>query len=243
MKAYVLAAGYATRMYPLTRDVPKALLEVGGVPLMTRIARRLTELDGLTEIVVVTNARFFERFQHWADEQQLDVPLTVLNDGTTDNESRLGATRDLQFALERSPPGDEHAVVLASDNVFSFDVRAAQEVFRGRDAPMVMVRRLVLDGGPSRYSEVTLGPDDRIVRMREKPSDPQSDLSGIAFYFFPNRELSRVDEFLEHGNPDAPGHFLAWLVDRVPCYGLVIDGPWYDIGSLESLEEARRRLG
>ncbi len=243
VKAYVLAAGYATRMYPLTRDVPKTLLEVGGAPILTHIVGRLRVLDGLTEVVIVTNERFFDRFEGWLEKQESWVPFTLLNDETTSDESRLGAIGDLSFALEAVPLHDEDAIVLASDNLFEADLRDAHRDFLARGRTTILVRRVELDGGPSSYNEVTLGEEGRVVRLREKPADPQTDLSAIALYFFPPQDLALLDEYLEDGNPDAPGHFLAWLVQRVPCYASPLEGSWYDIGSLESLAVARARFG
>ena len=243
MKAYVLAAGYATRMYPLTLDVPKALLEVGGSPILTHIMRRLRALEGLTEIVIVTNGQFFAQFERWREGQEPWVPVTVLNDGTTSHESRLGAIGDLRFALERVPLGDEHAIVLASDNLFDFDLREAQQGFLTHCRTTLLVRRVELDGGPSLYNEVTVGAEHRVLGFREKPADPQTDFSAIAVYFFSAADLARLDAYLRDGNLDAPGHFMEWLVDRVPCHASPLSGSWYDIGSLEGLAQARAHFG
>ena len=243
VKAYVLAAGYATRMYPLTRDVPKTLLEVGKAPILTHIMDRLRVLDGLTEVVIVTNGRFLDQFEAWRGQQEPWVRITLLNDETTSDENRLEAIGDLRLALDLVPLGDEHAIVLASDNLFDADLRDAHRDFLARGRTTMLVRRVETDGSPSRYNEVTLGDDQRVARLREKPADPQTDLSAIAVYFFPPQDLALLDEYLESGNPDAPGYFLAWLVQRVPCYASPLEGSWYDIGSLESLAAARARFG
>ena len=243
MKAYVLAAGYATRMHPLTRDIPKTLLEVGGAPILTHIVGSLRVLEGLTEVVIVTHERFFHRFEGWLEKQEPWVPFTLLNDRTTSHDRRLGAIGDLRFALESVPLDDEDAIVLASDNLFEADLRDAHRDFLTRGRTTMLVRRVELDGGPSSHNEVTLGEEERVVRLREKPADPQTDLSAIALYFFPPQDLALLDEYLESGNPDAPGHFLAWLVQRVPCYASPLEGSWYDVGSLESLAVARARFG
>ncbi len=243
MKAYVLAAGYATRMYPLTRDVPKALLEVSGEPILTHIMRRVREIEGIDEVVVVTNARFFAQFEAWREAQEPWAPIIVLNDGSTANDHRLGAIGDLRFALERVPLDGQAALVLASDNLVDADLTEAARVFRERARTTLIVRRVEHDGGPSPYNEVTLGPDGRVIGFREKPADPATGLSAIAVYFFPPEDLSRLDEYLAAGNPDAPGHFVAWLVSRAECFAAPLRGDWYDIGSLESLAEARAQYG
>jgi glucose-1-phosphate thymidylyltransferase len=240
MKAYVLAAGYGTRMYPLTRDVPKAFLEVGGRTILDRIHDQLMRLEGLSEIVIVTNARFFASFDRWREDRDADVAITVLNDGTTSNDGRLGANRDLQLALRQVPLRGEDAVVLASDNFFEHDLAAAQRAFSSRRHTMLLVRPVDLDGGPSPHNEVNLGTDGKVLRLREKPEDPQTGLAAIALYFFPAHDLALLSDYLDHGNPDAPGHFLEWLVQRVPCYAIPLKGRWHDIGSLDSLAKANR---
>ena len=240
MKAYVLAAGYATRMYPLTRDVPKALLEVGGRPILSHLMGRLRSLEGLTDVVIVTNDRFYELFQVWISQQEPWVRFTLLHDGTFTNDDRLGALGDLRFALEQVPLEDDHAIVLASDHLFDIDLEEVHRDFLHRRRPTMLVRTVDLPDGPSPYSEITLDDEGRVVRMREKPADPQTDLSAIALYFLPAAELERLDEYLETCDRDAPGHFLAWLVQRVPCYATRLKSRWFDIGSIESFEEAKR---
>ncbi len=242
MKAYVLAAGYATRMYPLTRELPKALLEVGGVAILSHLMRRLRVIEELTDVVIVTNDLFFGHFQRWVEEQEPWVRFTLLNDDTRSNEERLGALGDLQLALEQVPLEGDHAIVLASDHLFDIDLGEVHRDFQARRRTTMLVRTVQLPDGPSPYSEVTLGPDGRVVRLREKPSDPQTDLSAIALYFMPAEDLALLDQYLQIGNRDAPGHFLSWLVERVPCYATRLQSRWFDIGSLESLAEARRRF-
>jgi glucose-1-phosphate thymidylyltransferase len=242
VKAYVLAAGYATRMYPLTRDVPKALLEVGGRPILSHVMERLRELEALTHVVLVTNDRFYEQFRAWADAQEPWVDITVLNDGTRTDEDRLGALGDLKLAIDRVPLGDGHAVVLASDHLFDIDLEAVYRDFLARGRTTLLVRRAEPPAGPSPYNEVTLDDDGRVVRMREKPSDPQADLSAIALYFMTADDLALLPDYLETGNHDAPGYFLSWLAARVPCYATPLRTRWFDIGSLEGLEEARARF-
>lgn len=242
MKAYLLAAGYATRMYPLTRDTPKALLEVGDSPILTHIVRRVSALDDLTDIVVVTNDRFAAHFQAWSTAQTTPAPITVLNDGTTSDANRLGAIADLAFALEQVPLGREDAVVAATDNLFDFDLRALQHTFQSHGRPMLVVRRVEDHTHTSRYNEVALEPDGRVARFREKPEQAETDLTAIALYFFPATTLELIGHYLETGQPDAPGHFISWLVDRVPCYAEPMPGPWYDVGSTESLERARAQF-
>lgn len=166
----------------------------------------------------------------------------MLNDGTRTDEDRLGALGDLKLAIDRVPLGDDHAVVLASDHLFDIDLEAVYRDFLARGRTTLLVRRVVPPAGPSPYNEVTLDDNGRVVRMREKPSDPQADLSAIALYFMTADDLALLPDYLETGNHDAPGYFLSWLAARVPCYATPLRTRWFDIGSLEGLEEVRARF-
>lgn len=246
MKAYVLAAGYATRLYPLTRDRPKPLLELGGRPLLSHIVDRLVALPSLREIVVIGNHRFHEAFADWARETASSVPLHVLDDGSTSDDDKLGAIGDLAFALRTSPPGEEEDfLVLAGDNWLGFDLAPlyAEYVEQGRKT-MLLVRDLgALPPGPSPYNEVTTDGQNRVIRFREKPDVPATSLAAIAVYFFPPAVPGLLRHYLERdGNPDAPGRFIEWLVQHAPVHCCPLEGDWLDIGSPETLERARRFL-
>jgi glucose-1-phosphate thymidylyltransferase len=240
VKAYLLAAGYATRMHPLTLDRPKPLLVVAGAPILSHVAWGVLQLEGLSEIVVIANDRFARQFESWAQDLGADVPVRILNDGTTSDDHKLGALGDLAFALDAVPPGEEAWLVAAGDNLLGFELRSLQRVFQDdADRPLLAVRRVVRDG-PSRYNEVIVDESGRVERFREKPDDPVSELAAIALYFFPPRVVSKLAAYLDAGgNPDAPGHFIAWLVDQAEVRATRLPGDWFDIGSLEGLAHAR----
>lgn len=246
MKAYLLAAGYATRLYPLTRDRPKPLLEIAGRPLLSHILDRVTALEELTGVAVIGNHRFHGPLAEWAKAADCPVPLEVLDDGSTSDDDKLGATGDLAFALRTSPPApDEDFTVIAGDNWIGFDLRAAQRDFVEQGhRPMILLRELdAVPDGPSPYNEVTTDAEGRVLRLREKPADPRTNLVAIAAYFFPPHVRALVDHYLgDGGNPDAPGHFIEWLVRHAPVRSHVFDGTWMDIGSHETLAAARAAL-
>ena len=245
MKAYLLAAGYATRMYPLTRDRPKPLLEVGGQPILTHLVRRIETLGALTGIVVVGNHRFAEPLARWRDATACRVPVRVLDDGSTGEHDRLGAIGDLAFALREVPAGGEDWVVAAGDNLLSFDLRAIEAEFLAHHAPTIVVRDVPTTGtgAASRYNEVTLDAGGRVVRFREKPDRAMTGIAAIALYVFPPDVAGLVTQYLaEGGNPDAPGHLIAWLVGQRTVRASRFEGEWFDIGSLEALAGARERF-
>jgi len=240
VKAYLLAAGYATRMHPLTRDRPKPLLEVAGAPILSHIVRGVLQLDDLSEIVVVANDRFASHFASWEETVETDVPVRVLYDGSTSDDDKLGAIGDLAFALDAVPPGKESWLVAAGDNLLGFGLESLQRVFNeDSHRPLIAVRE-VARAGPSQYNEVVVDGSGVVERFREKPIDPVSQLAAIALYFFPSEIAGQLVSYLDAGgNSDAPGHFLAWLVEQVPVRATRLPGAWFDIGSLEGLAHAR----
>jgi glucose-1-phosphate thymidylyltransferase len=241
VKAFVLAAGYATRLHPLTIDRPKPLLEVGGLPILTHVARRLATLTEIDEIVVVTNSRFVDSIRAWAEGQPVDLVITVLDDGTSHEDTRLGAVGDLAFALERAPTRGAPFLVAAGDAIFDFDIRPLLAEFSERGQSLLVVRDCPHDGGPTPYNEVEVDESGRVNRFREKPPDASSGLAAIALYFFTSEVAELLRRYLqEGGNPDAPGHFVSWLVERAPAAAARFEGRWLDIGTHETLAEARQ---
>ncbi len=232
MKALILAAGYATRLSPLTEDFPKGLLPVGGRPMVDWIVDNVRSA-GIDDIALVTNARFAHLFEAWADG------VRIVNDGTDSNENRLGAIGDIRFV-----DLDDDALIIAGDNLFDYalaDLVAFWET-KGRQSAVA-----VHDVGDrelaSRYGIVAVDGDDRIVDFVEKPADPPSTLAATATYLYSRAHLRLVDTYLEEGNnPDQPGNFVAWLHRREPVYAYAFAGGWYDVGDHAQLLEADNRL-
>ncbi len=243
MKAIVLAAGFATRMYPLTRDRAKPLLDVAGKPVLSRLLDRVLALGVVDEVFVVTNHRFFEQFELWREDYAARVPVRVLDDGTMSDEEKRGAIADLAFALEAIDDVDADLLVVAGDNLIDFDLQPHADRFAELGRPMCLVREIEGVVPPRRYSEVTLD-GTRVVTCREKPAEVRSNLSAICLYFLPAFVRSRLAEYLaSQSEHDAPGHFLAWLHEREPLTASRIDGGWHDIGDLATLERARTAFG
>jgi glucose-1-phosphate thymidylyltransferase len=236
VKALVLAAGYATRLYPLTRDKPKALLTVGGRPMLDYVLERLQAM-GVDETLVVTNAKFTPHFEQWAAGRD---GVTVVNDGTTSNDDRLGAIGDIGFVLEELGVDDD-LVVVAGDNLFGEDVSGFAVYGREVDAPVLAVHDVGDLSRMHEYNQIEVDDEGRIVFFEEKPANPRSTLTGVALYFYPRGILPQIREYLDAGNnPDQPGRLVEWLYPRTPVYTWQLPGEWYDIGSAETLEEADR---
>lgn len=239
MKALILAAGYATRLYPLTLDRPKALLPVGGKPMLDRLMEQLEQVEGLDEVYVVTNSKFAEAFREWAAARS-GLPLRIIDDGTVDDDSKLGAIGDLDLTI-REAELDDDLIVLAGDNLFSQSIAPFPVFALGKGGPALGVYDVGDLDTIRRYSVIELDDDDRVTRLEEKPERPRSTLAGIALYFYPRSALRYVREYLEDGNnPDQPGRLVQWLYPRTAVYGWRVPGRWFDVGSKETLAEADR---
>ena len=239
MKALILAAGYATRLRPLTDRWAKELLPVGGRPIIDRIVDGIRAADGVDEIHVVTNARKAPAFHEWAAAR--DVRLH--DDGTTSNDDRLGAIGDIAFVVDRAEIDDD-LLVIAGDNLFDFALSDFVAFWRSRGAASaVAVRDVGSLELASHYGVVSLDAEARIVGFVEKPPRPESTLAATATYLYHREHVQLISTYLADGNaPDQPGRFVGWLHERAPVYGWVFDEAWHDIGDREQLLQADNRL-
>jgi glucose-1-phosphate thymidylyltransferase len=239
VKALILAAGYATRLRPLTDTWAKELLPVGGRPIIDWILDAIADVDEIDEVHVVTNARKAPAFEAWA----VDRGVTVHDDGTTSNDDRLGAIGDLQFVLDQTGIDDD-LLVIAGDNLFEFSLEGFVAFWRGKGrASAVAVRDVGSLEIASRMGVVALADDGRVLDFVEKPADPPSTLCATAAYIYHRSHLPLVGVYLsgEHSS-DQPGRLIGWLRRHEPVYGFVFEESWHDIGSSEQLLEADNRL-
>lgn len=245
MDALILGAGYATRLYPLTKDRPKPLLPVGGVPIIERICRQLAGLSELETIHIVTNHTFADHYETWLRDygrRRVPPPLLSLHDDqTTTPDNRLGAIGDLRFVLDRANI-DQDLLVIAGDNLI--DASLVEFVKTGRSkGATVGVKDFQDRSKATLYGVVEMSPDSRIVGFEEKPAQPKSSRVAVGLYFLPRKTLPLVSRYLAEGHSkDAPGYYLQWLYQVTPVYGHVLDGDWYDIGDLESYKRADERM-
>ena len=238
MKALVLAAGYATRLRPLTDSFPKMLLPLAERPMLDYLVDRLREVGEIEEIHLVTNARFATALADWAPDD-----VTVHDDGTTSNEDRLGAIGDIAFALERGGLEGEDLLVVAGDNLLGYSLVDYVDFWRAKGGSAIAVHQVEDRGLLSQYGVVELDEDDRVVGLEEKPAEPRSDLAATASYLYSGEHLALLPRYFEEGNPpDAPGNFMVWLHTREPVYGYRVSGEWHDIGDLGQLLAADNQL-
>ncbi|MCC7375746.1 MAG: nucleotidyltransferase family protein [Verrucomicrobiales bacterium] len=243
MKALILAAGYATRLYPLTLTQPKPLLPVAGRPMIEYVLDNLAPIGGIDRVYVVTNAKFAGHFSRWSDDYRSRHPayeFTVVNDGSTDDSNKLGAIGDLHLVLEKEKVDDD-LIVVAGDNLFNQPLAGFGETCRSRKAPVLGIYDVGSIELARKYSNVQLDESGRILSFVEKPPQPSSTLAGIALYYYPRQVLPLIRQYVAEGNnPDQPGRLVQWMCQRTPFYTWQVPGLWYDIGSKETLEEANR---
>ncbi len=239
MKAVFLCAGYGTRLYPLTIDRPKALLEIAGAPLLNHLIAKLKMIRGLNEIILVSNSKFYQSFCDWKQSLSVSAQVHVIDDGTTSNENRLGAIRDLKLALDERRVKDD-VLVLASDNLFDADITSFVSYAEQKNAPAAVGVFDVLDLlMASKYGIVKTDAAGQVTDFFEKPKDPPSTLASMGIYYLKANTLPFIAEYLaENKNPDAPGYYMDWLSKKTRLYAFRFLGKWFDIGDVKSYEAA-----
>ena len=239
MKAIIPAAGYATRLYPLTKNRPKSLLEVVGKPIVEYIIEKMAEVKEISTVYIVTNEKFYQKFVDWAKGYQSPIPVEILNDNTDSNENRLGCIGDIVFTIKQKAI-DEDMLQINGDSLFDGSLLPMHNLFREKSAAIVMLTDVKDKERAKRFAVVEKDESGKITYFKEKPEDPPSTLCSVATYFYPKETLKMFDAYLKEGNsPDQPGRFVEWLYKKQPVYGYLMPGRFYDIGSKDTLEEAR----
>ena len=243
MNVLILAAGYATRLYPLTLNKAKPLLEIAGQPMIAWVVDNLRGVEGIETVYIVTNAKFASDFEKWAKEYQdknPDFHFKIINDGSTSDEDKLGAIGDINLVLTREQLTDKDLLVVAGDNLFSDSLSRFVEQARECEAAVA-----VYDVGKleevRKYSNLQVDSKGVITHFEEKPQKPTNTLTAIALYYFAAPVLSLFTTYVAAGNnPDQPGRFIQWLYTRKPVKTVLVTGKWFDVGSKETLEEANQ---
>lgn len=237
MKAIILAAGYATRLYPLTLNMPKALLPIGGKPIIDHIVAQMDTVEDLDEIYVVSNDKFAGHFEEWAKTAKSRVPITVLNDGTTDDSNKRGAIGDIFFVIEEMKIDDD-LMVIAGDNFFTYSLKDYVRFFREKERDCVCVKVWEDESQLSQFGIALLDWAGKVLDIEEKPAKPKSNTVVFAAYLYKKETVPMFAEYLAAGNkPDAPGNFPAWLYKKQDVYAYTFDGECYDVGTPESYHE------
>ena len=243
MKAIILAAGYATRMYPLTLNRPKALLTLNGRAIIDYIVEQINGLSAADEIIVVTNHKFYENFRVWTKDVRSKIPISLLNDGSTDENNRLGAIGDIIFTLNEKKIDDD-LLIIAGDNYSTYPLIEQYGLFTEKQSDIICAKKLADRNLLKRFAVAELDSSGRVVNLVEKPDNPQSDYGVFATYFYKKETLPLFAEYKKSGqNTDAPGYFIEWLHKKKDIYAYIMNGDCYDIGTIEAYDEMKKLLG
>jgi len=242
MKAIILAAGYATRLYPLTKNQPKALLPIGNKPIIDYIVEEIETIKEVDKIIVISNDRFYNHFVDWSSNRDFKVPVKIINDHTTSDDDKLGAIGDINLVLNEEKIEDD-VLIVAGDNYFTFKLKDFYDYYKAVDKDCILVKELNDKKTLQSFAVVVLDEKSKVIDMEEKPQEPKSNIGAYASYIYKKETLPLIKTYLEDGNnPDAPGHFPAWLYSRQDIYAYAFEGECYDIGTPKSYEEVQQSV-
>lgn len=241
MKAIILAGGYATRLYPLTLNTPKPLLDINGKPIIEYILEKIFETN-VDEIFIVTNNKFFNHFNEWLENYKTNIPIKVLNDGTLTNETRLGAIGDINFVIEKENIKDD-ILVIGGDNLFELSLKEFVDFQKTKNTSIIAAHDIKDKELAKLYGILSVNENNKIIDLIEKPKQPKSTLASTCIYFFSKEILIFFNKYLKEGNPaDKTGHFIEWLYKKTDVHAFIFDSEWYDIGSKQGLDEAKEKI-
>jgi glucose-1-phosphate thymidylyltransferase len=238
MKCIILAGGFARRLLPLTENTPKPLLPVGGRPILAYITDKLKAMGGMERVYITTNRRFWHHFQEFIRAECAGLETELFVEDAEREGQKLGSVGALHHLVTKTGMHGD-CLVIGGDNLFDFGFNEMTDFHRMVGASVVALHDVGTRLDASLYGIARLGPDKRILDFIEKPPDPPSTLASTACYLFNEEAMRSLSTYIKEGNPpDAAGNFVAWLCKRMPVYGLVFGGLWFDIGSKESYAEA-----
>jgi len=240
MKVILLLAGYATRMYPLTENQPKALLPIKGKAVIDYIIDEINKIPGIDKIYAVTNSRFYTNFANWAKTAPTSIPIEVLDDGTNDNETRRGAIGDIMFTITEKNIDDDLFIV-AGDNFFTFPLKEQYDIFHKTGCDTIAGKEIDDIEKLRAFAVAKLDEKGKVIDLVEKPPNPESNLAIFATYFYTKETAKLFKKYLDEGNnKDAPGFFPQWLHKFKDVYAYKMNGDCYDIGTIEMYEKMNR---
>ncbi|MBN2067995.1 MAG: nucleotidyltransferase family protein [Candidatus Diapherotrites archaeon] len=242
MQVIIPAAGFATRLYPLTENQPKALLEVKGKPILEHIIAKLGQLPGIESIYIVTNEKFFKNFDEWLSGFKSKAPLKILNDGTTSNDDRLGQIGDIQFVID-SVGIDGDLLIIAGDNLFNFSLNPVFNFFTEKRAIVNALYDIADIEAAKELGVASINEEHLVTSFEEKPEHPKSTTVSLGIYLFPKQSVKEIKAFLgQGGKPDKIGYLMKWLTGKKELYGFAYKEKWFDIGWPAALERARKEF-
>lgn len=240
MKCLILAAGYATRLYPLTEKFPKPLLKVGDKAIIEWLIEDIQNIKAINEVIIISNSKFKQIFDEWLSISQYDIKIKIIDDGSTNNDNRLGAVKDIAFAIQNEEI-DEDIMVLAGDNLLDFSLQGFYDFYIEKKATCIMkhyeksIKKLKKTG-------VIQLSGDKVLEMEEKPQSPKTHWAVPPFYIYTKNDLKKIIDGVNNKvcNTDAPGSFIAWFCKDSDVYAYNMPGMRYDIGNIESYESVKK---
>ena len=240
MKALILVAGYATRLYPLTKNIAKPLLPINNRPMIDYIIDEINTIKEISEIFVVSNHKFAHQFFEWEQNKTNPIPITVLDDGTTTEENRRGAIGDIQFVIEECKIDDD-LMVIAGDNFFTYKLEDYFQYFKNLYKDCVIVKKYTDVEALKSLGVAQVDKDFKVLDLEEKPQEPKSDLAVYATYMYRRDTVPLFKTYLDEGNkPDAPGYFVSWLYKKKDLYAYEMQGECYDVGTKEAYADVQK---
>lgn len=243
MKVLILAAGYGTRLYPLTKNIPKALLPVNGTPIIEYILINLKNIN-LEKIFIVTNDQFCDKFKNWiqninnSEIKELKDKIEIINDNTTSDEDKLGAIGDIDYVIKEKEVNDD-LMILAADNLYNFKLSDFINFSKKDNYPTIGITSLENEKLVSKYGVVQVGKNNKVKSFEEKPEMPPTNKVAIGIYFLPQCSFILIEKYLnERNNPDAIGFLIEWMCKNYEVYCYDFKGKWIDIGSKEGYKLA-----
>src|SRR3989338_100293 len=238
MKTIILAAGYSTRLYPLTLNTPKQLLKIGNNLMIEHILDKLRHINDIDEIIIVSNNKYYNRFCEWKKSFKFNKHIKIINDGSNCNEERLGAVGDMHFAISSEKINDD-VVIIGGDNLFETDLTNMITLFKKTNCPVVAARDL---GEPAKLSKkfgvIATDKNSKIIDFEEKPEFPKSSLASTCIYLYTKEDITEFEKCIkENKKPDNTGDFLKYMLSKKDVYCYKFNEMWYDIGSHEELKE------
>ena len=239
----MIAAGYATRLGELTKNFPKPLLKIGENTILGRMLDDIDKIPEIDEHIIITNHKFAGIFEEWASKQSYMKPVTIVDDGTETNDTRLGAVCDLLFAMDKLKIDDDMLVV-AADNILFFSFQEFVDFAKSKGTSCIMCHEQPSIEKLQRTGVIVLDDNDKVLNMEEKPQEPKSHWAVPPFYIYLKKDLDKVRHSVENGcGTDAPGNLAHYMVEQVEMHAWKMTAGRFDIGSLDTYKEACEKFG
>ena len=243
MKNIVIAAGYATRLGELTKNFPKPLLKIGDNTILGRMLDDIDKIEEIDEHIIITNHKFASIFEEWSAKQNYKKPITIIDDGTETNETRLGAVCDLLYAMDKLKIDDDMLVV-AADNILFFSFQEFVDFAKAKQTSCIMCHEQPSIEKLQRTGVIVVDENMKVLNMEEKPKEPKSHWAVPPFYIYLKKDLEKVRHSVENGcGKDAPGNLAHYMVEQVVMHAWPMSAGRFDIGSLDTYKEACEKFG